>query len=408
VQGDASTRAVIYKDSLAKGMTEQAALLRTIESMNFERKGLSPSMQMLSTVIPFFNAQIQSMDVLYRAFKGNMPYSEQLKIKEKLLARGTMMALGTMAYAAMMQDDKAYKRAKPEERYGNWFVYVPGVEEPLRIPIPYELGFLFKALPEAVIGAASGNTETSQAVKGMTTLIGQSNPFSLPQAVKPLTEAVLGKTFFGGDIESMRERQTLLPAERYRDTTTEVAKLLGSITANKAIKETTGYEGVSPLIIDHLIRGYTGPLGIAITQLANPILSSESKSVVAQPSMKPSQIPFFGGLFQTAEGRGTLDEAYDRMHQIQEVKGTFDKMIQEGRRAEAQEFVQRYANDMALATTSASASKRLGELAKYERMIKASPTMSQEEKDLRLKQLDKVKTDFANSLLTAYDKTKHR
>lgn len=408
MQGDASTRAVIYKDSLAKGMTEQAALLRTIESMNFERKGLSPSMHMMSTVIPFFNAQIQSMDVLYRAFKGDMPYSEQLKIKQKLLARGTMLALGSMAYAAMMQDDEAYKRAKPEERYSNWFVYVPGVSEPLRIPIPYELGYLFKALPEAVIGAANGNTETSQAVKGMATLIGQSNPFSLPQAVKPLTEAVLGKSFFGGDIESMRERQTLLPAERYRDNTSEVAKLLGSITANKAIKETTGYEGVSPLMIDHLIRGYTGPLGIAITQLANPILSSEAKSMVEQPTMKPSQMPFFGGLFQTAEGRGTLDEAYDRMHQIQEAKGTFDKMIQEGRRSEAQEFAQRYANDLALATTSASASKRLGEIAKFERMIKASPTMSTAEKDLRLKQLDKVKTDFANTLLTASDRTRLR
>jgi hypothetical protein len=408
MQGDAATRAVVYKDSLAKGMTEQQALLRTIESMNFERKGLSPSMQVLSTIIPFFNAQIQSMDVLYRAFKGDMPFSEQLKIRQKLWARGTMMAMGTMAYAAMMQDDEAYKRAKPEERYGNWFVYVPGVSEPLRVPIPYELGYLFKALPEAVIGAASGNTETNQAVRGMATLIGQSNPFSLPQAVKPLTEAVLGKTFFGGDIESMRERQTLTPAERYRDTTSEVAKTLGSITGNKAVKDLTGYEGVSPLMIDHLIRGYTGPLGLAVTQLANPLLAPSSKQMVEQPSMKPSQLPFFGGLFETAQGRGTLDEAYDRMHQIQQAKGTFDKMIQEGRRAEAQEFAQRYAGDMALATTSAAAMKRLGEITKYERMVRASPTMSQAEKDLRLQQIDKIKTTYAQSLLTASERTRHR
>jgi hypothetical protein len=119
MQGDAATRAVVYNDSLAKGMTEQQALLRTLESMNFSRKGLSPSMQMLSTMIPFFNAQIQGLDVLYRAFKGQMPYSEQLKIKEKLYARGMMLAVGTMAYAALMSDDEAYKRAKPEERYGN-------------------------------------------------------------------------------------------------------------------------------------------------------------------------------------------------------------------------------------------------------------------------------------------------
>jgi hypothetical protein len=96
---------VIYKESIDKGMSEQQALLRTLESMNFGRRGLSPSLQMLSTVIPFFNAQIQGLDVLYRAYKGQMPFNEQLKIKEKMLQRGMFMALGTIAYAAAMQDD---------------------------------------------------------------------------------------------------------------------------------------------------------------------------------------------------------------------------------------------------------------------------------------------------------------
>jgi hypothetical protein len=199
LQGDAATRAVIYKDSLAKGMTEQEALLRTLESMNFSRRGVSPSMQALSVMIPFFNAQVQGLDVIYRAFKGDMPYSEQLKIKEKMMQRGLMLAAGTVAYAAMMEDDEAYKRAKPEEKYGNWFVYVPGISEPLRVPMPFEMGFLFKALPEAVYNMAATDEKAGKAMSGLFKLAQQTNPFSLPQAVKPLTEAVLGKSFYGGD-----------------------------------------------------------------------------------------------------------------------------------------------------------------------------------------------------------------
>jgi len=388
MQADAATRVVVYKDSIAKGMDEQAALIRTIESMNFSRRGVSPSMQMLSVLIPFFNAQIQGLDVIYRAFKGDMPFSEQLKIKEKLMARGALMALSTVAYAAMMEDDEAYKRAKPQERYSNWFVYIPGVSEPVRVPIPFELGFLFKALPEAIYNLATGDDKSGKVLSGLTAMLNQSNPFSLPQAIKPLTEVVLGKSFYSGDIESMREKQQLA-TDRYRENSTEVAKLLGKVT---------GEVGVSPISIDYLIRGYFGGLGIAIVQLANPILASDQKNI-AEPSTKPSKLPLIGGLFQPVEGRGTLDEAYDRMSEIKQVKGTYNKLIEDGKRAEALEFAQNYSNDLAQTSVSGRVQKQLGELAKQERMIRANPTMTTEEKDRRLEQIDKVKMQIARQFL---------
>jgi hypothetical protein len=397
LQGDAATRAVVYKDSLAKGMTKQQALLRTLESMNFSRRGLSPSMQTLSVLIPFFNAQIQGLDVLYRAFKGDMPFSEQLQIRQKLVARGLMLAAGTMAYAMLMQDDEAYKRAKPEERYANWFVYIPGIDEPVRVPIPFELGYLFKALPEAVYNMAAGDEKASKAMGGMYKLLALSNPFALPQAVKPLTEAVLGKSFFSGDIESEREKKTMMPSERYRESTTEVSKLLGQVT---------GKVGVSPITLDYLMRGYTGPLGIAVVQLANPLLNTEAEAAIAKPSMKASKLPFIGGIFQPVEGRGTLDEAYAEMVEIQQVKGTYNRLVSEGRRAEANAFAQDYATKLSMASTSGFVQKQLGEFAAQERRVIAHPTMSQEEKDKRLEQLDKAKLTYARRFIAAADRTK--
>jgi len=399
LQGDAATRAVVYKDSLAKGMTKQQALLRTLESMNFSRRGVSPSMQMLSVLIPFFNAQIQGLDVLYRAFKGNMPFSEQLKIRQKLVARGVLLAAGTVAYAIMMEDDEAYKRAKPEERLANWFVYVPGIDEPVRVPIPFELGYLFKALPEAVYNMAFSDEKASKSMEGMARLLALSNPFALPQAVKPLTEAVLGKSFYSGDIESEREKKTMMATERYRESTTEVSKLLGQVT---------GKVGVSPITLDYLMRGYTGPLGIAVVQLANPLLNTEAEAAIAKPSTKASKIPFIGGLFQPVEGRGTLDAAYAEMQEIQQIKGTYNRLVGEGRRAEANSFAQEYATKLGMASTSGFVQKQLGEFATQERRVIAHPTMSQEEKDKRLEQLDKAKMTYARRFLEASERTTPR
>ena len=386
MQGDAATRAVIYEDSLKKGMSEQQALLRTLESMNFSRRGLSPSMQVVSTIVPFFNAQIQGLDVLYRAFKGEMPFNEQLKIKQKLWSRGMMLAIGTMAYASMMQNDDGYKSAKPEERLGNWFIPIPGQKDMLKVPIPFELGYLFKALPEAILNASAGDQEASQAVLGMGKLLAQANPFSLPQAIKPATEVALGRSFFSGDIESQAEKKQL-PGERARASTTEISKSIGHTL------------DVSPVVLDYLIRGYTGSLGIALTQLANPILASDTKAAVAAPTKNLSQMPFIGNLFQPVEGRGTLDEAYAMMTQIQQAKGTYNKMLEKGRRAEAHAFAQNYANQLSMATTSGQAEKYLGTIAKQERMVAASPTMTTEQKDARLEQLHKMKEDYAKRFL---------
>lgn len=404
MQGDAATRAVIYKESIEKGMSEQQALLRTLESMNFGRRGLSPSLQMLSTVIPFFNAQIQGLDVLYRAYTKQMPFSEQLKIKEKMIQRGMFMALGTIAYAAAMQDDEAYKRAKPEERYGNWFIYIPGIDEPVKAPIPFELGYLFKALPEAIWNMAANDEKASKAVGGFLKLVAQTNPFGLPQAVKPVAEVVLGKSFFSGDIESAREKQ-VLASERYRDNTTELAKLLGAVTASKTIKDITGKEGVSPIEIDYLIRGYTGGLGVALVQLANPLLNTEMSAEVAKPTVKLSKTPFIGGLFQPVEGRGTLDEAYSMMEKINQTKATYNRLIEKGERAEAKAFAQENADKLALASTSGQVFKFLGELAKQERMIKADPRLTTEQKDERLAKLDQQKVNYARKFILQADKT---
>jgi hypothetical protein len=322
-----------------------------------------------------------------------MPYDQQLEIRKKMLARGLMLAAGTIAYAAMMEDDEAYKKAKPEERLGNWFMPTPFSDEPLRIPVPFELGYLFKSLPEAVYNMAAADERNSDITKGMSKLVMQSNPFSLPQAIKPATEVYLGKSFFGGDIESQREIHSMVPTERYRTSTSEIAKMIGSVT---------GDAGLSPIKLDYLIRGYTGGLGVALVSLANPVLNTET----AEPRTKKThELPFVGGLFQPIEGRGTLDAAYERMLEIQQAKGTYDSLIQRGKKEEAAAFREEYIDKISSASVSGTVQQKLGELAKLKRQVESAPNMSTERKDELLKRLNEQQNNLADRFLRISDRT---
>ena len=118
MEADALTRRAQYDSYIEQGLSQMEATLMSLESMNFNRKGLSPSVRLASQLIPFFNAQIQSLDVLYRAMTGKMPMNERLQIQDKLFKRGALLAGTAVAYAMLMQDDDTYKNAQPDEKYG--------------------------------------------------------------------------------------------------------------------------------------------------------------------------------------------------------------------------------------------------------------------------------------------------
>lgn len=368
LQSDAATRVTIYEDAIKKGLSEARSQYRALESQNFSRRGLSPSIQVMNTLIPFFNAQIQGLDVLYRSFKGDMPFSERLDIQRKIKMRGILLMAGTMAYALMMEDDEDYRKMPPEVKYGNWFVHIPGVKDPLKIPIPYEVGILFKALPEAILDVARRDTKAKEAIKGLGMLLWQSAPGVIPVAGKPFIEGAIGATPYG-PIESAREKE-LPAAMRYREETTEVAKTLGSLT---------GAVGVSPLMIEHFVRSYTSSLGLSALHMLDPALRSSTEG--AKASSSASKTPFFGGLFQSADGRFLVDRAYDRMDEVVQAQKGYEDLASRGKKAEAKAWAQEYASLLAQADMAGSFKKSMGEMFTDERTIRADSRLSTEQKD---------------------------
>jgi len=392
LQADVATRALVYESALKRGLSKAQAQFVAMESQNFGRRGLSPSMQMLSTMVPFFNAQIQGLDVLYRTLRGKMPFAQQMEIQRKLKARGMMLMAGAMAYAIMMQDDEAYKKATPEERYGNFFVYIPGVKDPLRIPIPYEIGVLFMAVPQAIVDVAIRDTKASEAIKGIGKLLWQSAPGVVPVGAKPWLEAFYGQTAFG-PIESQREKM-LAPAERYRPGTTEVAKALGSFT---------GVVGVSPLMLEHFVKSYTSMLGISALHMLDPVFATGAGGEKA--SIPASKQPFVGGLFHSAEGRFLIDRAYERMDDIVQASNTYEGLLNKGQRAEARAFAQRQSNLIAMKDEAGAFRQEMGELFSEERAIRDNPRLTTAQKDERLDRLKRFENKIAERFYKLSERT---
>jgi hypothetical protein len=392
LQADVATRALVYESALKRGLSKAQAQFVAMESQNFGRRGLSPSMQMLSTMVPFFNAQIQGLDVLYRTLRGKMPFAQQMEIQRKLKARGMLLFAGAMAYAIMMQDDEAYKKATPEERYGNFFVYIPGVKDPLRIPIPYEIGVLFMAVPQAIVDVAIRDTKASEAIKGIGKLLWQSAPGVVPVGAKPWLEAFYGQTAFG-PIESQREKM-LAPAERYRPGTTEVAKALGSFT---------GVVGVSPLMLEHFVKSYTSMLGISALHMLDPVFATGAGGEKA--SIPASKQPFVGGLFHSAEGRFLIDRAYERMDDIVQASNTYEGLLNKGQRAEARAFAQRQSNLIAMKDEAGAFRQEMGELFSEERAIRDNPRLTTAQKDERLDRLKRFENKIAERFYKLSERT---
>jgi len=394
MEADALTRRAQYNSYIEQGLSEMEATLMSLESMNFNKRGASPSVHVANALIPFFNAQIQGLNVLYKAMSGKMPFNDQLRIREKLLMRGGMMAAASIIYAAMMEDDDAYKNATPDQKYGSWFVRLPGVDEPVKIPVPFEIGYIFKALPEALYNTMTTEHGGEEAVKAFKQILLQTVPggssYGIPQAIKPAIEVGLGKSFYTGrDILSAREKN-LLPEEQYRANTSEAAKALGSALE------------ISPVKIEALVSGYTGTMGLAFLQAIS--MGVPSKETPEQAVKRLSEYPIVGGVFQPNDAGGIVNSVYERMNEALQVKNTVTKLVEEGKVQEAQALLTKRGSEYMQAELANTFKTNMNMLTQAERAVAAS-NMTPEAKRQQLDEIRKMKIGLANATREISDKT---
>ena len=128
----------------------------------------------------------------------------------------------------------------------NNFIIPTASGTPVKLPIPFEVGILFKTIPERIIDASVGETSTREmreSVQRAVVSTFEINPLGI-QAVAPIVEAALNHDFYTGrEILPYYIDQNTVAALQYNAGTSEIAKFIG--------KELN----ISPLKVDHVMYG---------------------------------------------------------------------------------------------------------------------------------------------------------
>jgi hypothetical protein len=385
MSADAATRALVYENAIANGLSEVEADMMVMESMNFNKRGLSPTVQYASRLIPFFNAQIQGLNVLYKAARGQMPFNEQQRIKQKFFNNGMALMATGLVYAMAMQDDEYYKNAKPKDRYSNFFMYIPGVKEPLKIPIPYEAGWFFSAAV-ATVDAMVGEVDTKQQLTALKDMFLGSIPgyssAGVPQIAKPAFEVWTNKNFFSGNnIESvgMQNKRT---EDRYVASTTEMAKAMSR-----------AFPMLSPVQIEHIVRGYLGVMPIAAMAAADGLFSKES--AVAKPEGRLTDTPLIGSAFQKQYGGADVDVVYKLAQDAMETNTSFNTLKKTGTPEDIRAFREEHKAELRAAPLAGTFKQNMARLKLQEDLITNRMPLTPEEKRARIDKIDKARQDMA-------------
>ena len=306
---DAATRMEVYKKTLKETGNEAEALFRALEVMNFNRKGNNPIVRVLTAAVPFLNARMQGLDVLYRAGFGTNTTSNAKAIQKAFWTRGMYMAALSTMYWMLTHDDEEYKAQEQETRDNNWLFPSMGI----KIPIPFEVGVLFKVVPERIAGLVLGDDTAKDFTDSMKRNLLNTLSFNpIPQTFVPIVEATTNFNFFtmrpivGQGMEGVAPQYQIGPG------TSRLAEGIG-----KSLN-------MSPMKVDQIIQGYTGTMGSYMSQLIDSIYDMHTDNPKA--SLRFEQMPVVKRFILDPDARGQVTAYFDLKNSVDEATRTSNQL----------------------------------------------------------------------------------
>jgi hypothetical protein len=407
---DAATRIAVYESAIKQGMSEAEAAFRAIEIMNFSRRGSSSFLQILTRLVPFLNARIQGMDVLYQAGKAGVMTATGYQLGErdanlgkKFLYRGAILAAISVGLQMMLDGDEDYEELDDYLKNGNILLPLKwlGIEGGYfaAVPKPLESGLLFSTIPQELYKATTGETSGREMANffwsEFTSTFGL-NP--IPQVAIPALEALVNYDFYT-DLPLISEgKARLTPELQYDARTSSVAMMLGDIPI--IYNFTTGkFEGVSPIIIDQLVSGYGGPMGSYFMQGIGLLM----EGVDVAPERLPkniTQLPGIKSFLIDAEARNpkSVAQAYELFRVVDETVRSFSRIRQTGDVEATMDYLEQNKNVLAYKKHIYRLFDGLNKLSARERQIERDDTMTRDEKFEAMKQLREVRARLTSNI----------
>ena len=364
---DAATRALIYERVLADTGNEAEALYRSLEVMNFHRKGSSTLVRVLTATVPFFNARLQGLDLFYRASTGNMNTNDAAAIKRKFWARGATMFMMSGIYWMLVSDDEEYKKQEQETKDNNWIIPSIGV----KIPIPFEVGVLFKVVPERIAAYLFGD-DTGQDLKesAMRSLVSTFAFNPTPQIAKPILEAAFDfnpftwRSIVSKGMEDVEAKYQVSPS------TSELSKLIAQNL------------GLSPVKVDHILKGYSGTIGMYGIDVIDMVLEQFGDSPKA--TRRFEQLPFFKRFVSDPEARGYVTQYYQLKDAVDTTVRTMNLLEKTGESDEYVKYLTENRGTLAFRDYIRDTEKAMKELREARVAIRSSQMTGDEKRDALL------------------------
>jgi len=382
-RSDFATRKAVHDDVLARTGDRAEAEFQALEVMNFGRRGSHPVMRLLTTAVPFLNARMQGLDLLLNAATGVRSSNKELSRRKAVgsfIARAGILAASSAMYYLLVSDSEDYQEATEEERDNNWIIPMPFGIPALKYPIPFEVGLLFKTLPERMMREMTGDTTGRQTRESLQRAVVSTLevPVTGPQIVAPLIETVANYNSFTGRSIVPQYLSGLAGESQVLSSTSEVAKLASEFAPFD----------LSPIKMDHLIRGYTGTIGSYVLALSDLALKSETLTgdkTKLLPARPIYDSPLLRRFFTREFGAGRTEEFYDMAGYVDEVYKTYRK-LRVDRPEQAERYIAGREYLLPMYREQAEIRRGLSRLRKEEQAIRRMD-ISPEEKQERIREV---------------------
>lgn len=361
---DNAVRQAVYNLTLAEGGDKATAVEKAFEIINFKRGGASATVTALRQIVPFYGAYLQAQNVALKTLMGKGISPVQRKEAQNILLKTTakVMTLGFI-YAALCSDDDDYKNMDPTIR--DRHLVIPGTG--FMLPLRSDMFLLPKLTAEYVYQGITdqGYTDSKKMYRGMKDAVLNAilSPTVVPQAGKPILEVMTNYNFFTGRPLIGQGLENRTTAEQFTNTTSELAKFLGKAGL------------MSPITIDHLIRGYTGTtggMGLAIINSATNVVNDTPRP---EKSMQDflATTPGLSAFVAREYGSGIKNDYYELRGEVDKAVNTFNNMKKTGRIEDAKEFFEENKALFAVKSQVNAIERQLTKLRSQEKLIYAAP-----------------------------------
>lgn len=332
-------RKMIYDQVKKHGGSETEAIARSMDLINYSKRGDSAVFGFLLDTVPFLSARMSGLDKLGRSLT-TMPHKDR-GTKAQLLASSVLTRMSMMALASSLL--YAYNQLENKDRFdslekntrdGYWHTWIGDTH--LQLAKPFEAGLLGGSLPERLLDLTTGNNSLPEFAeffwRNMVNTFQIAQP---PHSLGPIIEQGMNKVRYserpivspsaeGFEPEAQYTAGTSLTAKKVADampasapdwarSPARIQHLLDSYLA------TVGEYSV--MVTDMLLRQATGDQSLANNIMQQPGLRAIGRFVKYEPETTPVSNKYVASYY---DFQNEMEASYNTMRNYQKL-GRVDK-----------------------------------------------------------------------------------